>query len=247
MFANAHADLLVLESEIDERDYTLSCPFTFTMGVSKVKVPAGCVFFGKNDVNFKDQKEMSTPAVYFCTKSVVPLQIREDDMLKLGLDGSITTITPGVSSTVNFYSGDLFKGNHAEFTSETHRPLEQWLYHDKHNANDNVKSAVLTTTTENIPESCDEIGGLHKEEMQLNTELLVGKYTGGHFFVNEKTKAMKLTSGFSHQHAKGSFQKKAEPPKPHHSVDEKESMKKHKDEERRKSKSKYESWMHSSH
>ena len=37
---------------VEERSKELVCPFTFKQGVSKVEVPAGCVFFASNDVTY---------------------------------------------------------------------------------------------------------------------------------------------------------------------------------------------------
>jgi len=244
MYANAQADLLVLgadEGEIQEaKAKTLSCPFTFTMGVSKVTVPDGCAFFGVNDVSFKKQKMVSTPAVYFCTQSLVPVQIKEKDLNDLGLEGSISMIEPGTSTEVNFYSEDSFKGMRSSFTKDTFKPLNSWLFHDKHTANDRVKSAVLTSKTMEIPSSCDELQGLHKEEMHLNMELMKGRFEAGSFFGLGGENKPKRSA-----HARPSNLRavKASPSVGSHSKSHSKSQSRPSSPAHKKSSSSFESWM----
>ena len=239
MIANAEADLLVLGADAGEaeeaRARTLSCPFTFTMGVSKVSVPEGCAFFGVNDVSFKKQKKMETPAVYFCTQSIIPVQIKEKDLNDLGLQGSISMIEPGVSTEVTFYSEDNFKGMQSSFNDKTFEPLNSWLFHDKHSANDRVKSSVLVSKTMSIPESCEEIQGLHKNEMQLNVDLMKGRFEGGSFFgLGDKKKQL------AHLHSSHLLESKS--PVRHQS----NFRSQHQSVHGYKSSSSFEPWMHHS-
>ena len=162
---NSATDLLM-----EDRKDTLACPFTFKMGVSKVVIPSGCTFFGTNDVSYLEQKRTSTPAVYFCTKSDVRLELSSADFKKYGLQSSISYIQPGEASHVKFFSGDHHKGMSSSFNSKSYLPLNSFRYHDGSSANDRVKSAIITTRTDTIPESCNDL--TFSENMVLNIELM---------------------------------------------------------------------------
>jgi hypothetical protein len=173
---NAALNIAVVQNLMEDRKDTLACPFTFKMGVSKVVVPPGCTFFGTNDVSYLKQKRTSTPAVYFCTKSDVPLELSSADFKKYGLQSSISYIQPGEASHIVFFSGDHMKGMSSSFNSKSYAPLNSFKYHDGSSANDNVKSATITTRTDTIPENCNDL--TFSKNMKLNSKLME---KGGYF------------------------------------------------------------------
>ena len=138
------------------RASTLACPFMFKQGVSKVEVPAGCVFFATNDVTFDKQKEEQSPAVYFCTKEE-NLVLQEADFTKYGLQHSVSYIQPGKDASVAFFSDENLKGQSAVFTSNNHMPLNSYKFKDGSMANDRVKSASVRSSTQDIPKSCNDL------------------------------------------------------------------------------------------
>ena len=160
----------------DERSSTIACPFSFKQGVSKVVVPAGCVFFGTNDVTFSNQKKEDTPAVYFCTKEQ-NFVLEKADLTKYGLDSSISFIQPGKEMSVEFFSGEKLKGQSSIFYSTNHKPLNSFLYKDGSSANDRVESASIKSTfSGDLPKSCNELN--FSEKMELNAERMMkdGKF-----------------------------------------------------------------------
>jgi len=168
---NAKLEIQIVEDLREDRSAVLACPFTFKQGVSQVVVPDGCAFFGTNDVTYLKQKRTSTPAVYFCTKSDTPLELNSADLKKYGLQSSISFIQPGGSSHVQFFSADRQKGMSSSFNSKSYKPLNSYKYKDGSSANDHVKSAVLTTQTDKIPDDCHDLSFTSK--MKLNTKLMV--------------------------------------------------------------------------
>jgi len=142
---------------------SLVCPFTFESGISKVKVPNGCVFFGVNDVNNEAQKAMSSPAVYVCAPMENPADVSAEDLKSYGLVSNggkslISMIQPGGSVTVEFYSGDHLSAHRGSFTLKKYTPLFEFKYPKTDEfANDNVLSARVTSTTKFIPSACEEL------------------------------------------------------------------------------------------
>ena len=139
------------------------CPFTFESGVSEVKVPNGCVFFGVNDVNHEEQKAMSSPALYVCAPMDSPSDISAEDLKSYGLVSNggkslISMIQPGGSVTVEFYSGDHLSAHRGSFTLKKYNPLFEFKYPKTDEfANDNVLSARVTSTTKFIPSACEDL------------------------------------------------------------------------------------------
>jgi len=168
--SGSHTTQVTIGKIKEERASTLACPFTFKQGVSKVKVPAGCVFLATNDVTFSSQKRTSSPAVYFCTKASTPLQLDEKDLQKYGLQSSVSYIQPGKETGAVFYSGQSFKGQSAMFTSTSYKPLNSFKFKDGSSANDKVKSLAVSSTTDDIPESCEEL--TFSSNMKMNTKLI---------------------------------------------------------------------------
>ena len=160
--------LKALEKVVDEIDKIqearegLICHFTFESGITKVEVPAGCVFFGETDINVAEQKNMITPAAYICTDKHSPKLITSDIFKKYGLvtdkKSLISMIKPGSSAKVEFYSHDDLKGSKGTFTYKTRESLTTYYYKDNRvSANDNVMSALVTSSTDTLPSSCKEL------------------------------------------------------------------------------------------
>jgi hypothetical protein len=158
---------------VEERSKELVCPFTFKQGVSKVEVPAGCVFFASNDVTYSTQKKMDAPAVYICGMDSSPIVLSEADFKKYNLEGSVSYIQPGDDTKVVFSSNEEMKTEVATFSSKTYKPLNSFKYKGGASANDRVKAAHIISTTDNIPKSCDELE--FSKKMKLNVAMMSTK------------------------------------------------------------------------
>ena len=151
----------------------LICHFTFESGITKVEVPAGCVFFGETDINVAEQRTMITPALYICADKHSPNLITSDIFKKYGLvndkKSKISMIKPGGSAKVEFYSHDDLKGSKGTFNPKTYKSLTTYYYKtNRVSANDNVMSALVTSSTDTLPSSCKELK--YSDKMSLISE-----------------------------------------------------------------------------
>jgi len=167
----------VLEEIKAARESAIVCPYTFKQGVSKVKVPVGCVFVASNDVTFGKQKKMDAPAVYFCQKNGEFIY-HEKDFKQYGLDdSSISFIQPGKHATVQFYTGtepnSKDEGVSAIFSSDNFTPLNSFKFRDGSLANDRVKSILIKTdyNGDEQPEKCEDL--TFSQSMKLNKKLIM--------------------------------------------------------------------------
>ena len=159
-----------IEKEAGE---ALICHFNFESGITKVEVPAGCVFFGETDISVPHQKTMITPAAYVCADKHSPNLITSDIFKKFGLvtdkKSKISMIKPGDSAKVEFYSHDHLSGSKGGFNKKNFKPLSQHYYKDNHvSSNDNVMSALVTSSTDTFPSRCKELK--YSDKMSLISE-----------------------------------------------------------------------------
>ena len=116
---------------------------------------------------------MITPALYVCADKHSPNLITSDIFKKYGLvtdiKSKISMVKPGDSAKVEFYSHDDLKGSKGVFTRKTYKSLTTYYYKDnRESANDNVKSALVTSSTESFPDSCKELK--YSDKMSLISE-----------------------------------------------------------------------------
>jgi len=137
------------------------CIGTWVLGKDKeLNVPAGCSIIATNAL-----EEMvpggTSYILHVCINSATgPVKLGQKDLLSLGfiVDGksTISTIYPGEDVSINFFDGVNFNG-HSTMYSTYDGSLVHKVYPGKPvtNANDNVNSLVLTSTsTADVPKSC---------------------------------------------------------------------------------------------
>jgi len=137
------------------------CIGTWVLGKDKeLKVPAGCSIIATNAL-----EEMvpggTSYILHVCINAAAgPVKLAQKDLLALGfiVDGksTISTIYPGENVAINFYDGVNFNG-HSTMYSTYDGSLVHKVYPGKPvtNANDNVNSLTLTSTsTADVPSSC---------------------------------------------------------------------------------------------
>jgi len=150
---------------------TLTCAFTFESGITRVKVPEGCVFFGENDINFNKQRLMDTPAIYVCTNPFFQIKLNTEDLKRYGLVDKetgvslISSIVAGKSTYIQFFSEDNQTGLQGVFSHDRKDPLFQYKYNSKENANDNVKSVIVTSTSNVVPQNCQDL--IYSDKMKF--------------------------------------------------------------------------------
>lgn len=151
------------------------CPFTYVRGESKA-TPYGCTLFTRDDIGYVENEE--SPAVYVCaTEAASPVRVSSNDFIlhKLVRDGesSISIIKPGAGTSVQFFTHGDFTGLDGTF-SKMKADLQKekfWPHTLSHykfggrygrpghseDANDNVKSAIVTSVANKIPSTCKDL------------------------------------------------------------------------------------------
>lgn len=135
------------------------CTLDFIKGVDLITAPKGCALFSTADLNFLKFGE-SAPAFYGCASSDEEVFVSAGSLEKAGLvkDGKslITTIFPGDSLFVTFFSGPTFDGFDYTFNSNYHAELSKFHFKDSTVGNDAVKSFKLKslTSTYQLPAAC---------------------------------------------------------------------------------------------
>jgi len=129
-----------------------TCAFTFTKGVTD-EVPSGCVLIADKDINFLKPGQLSN-AAYACGSSV---QLNDVTLTNYALISKISTIVPGPSTEVTFYSEDNLAGIAETFTPKFHQALTHFHFHGGVTGNDGVSSLALSSTLQSpLPKACQD-------------------------------------------------------------------------------------------
>jgi hypothetical protein len=139
------------------------CTFTYTKKITdnslsdEVKVAEGCAVLAVDDFDFL-KIGATTKILYVCTIKGQPVKISESSLQKIGLQDAITSVMPGIQTSVVMYSGANFDGLQATYTSAWHPPLTDFHFPGSTLGNDAVQSLVLTTTatTFTLPDLCNK-------------------------------------------------------------------------------------------
>jgi len=128
-----------------------TCAFVFTKGVSPDVPPAGVVLIADKDINFLKPGQVSN-AAYVAGSSV---EITGASLVKYLILDKISTIVPGASTKVTFYSGENLDGLEYTFTPKSYQALTNFHYHGSNNGNDDANSMYVSSTTDaSLPSDC---------------------------------------------------------------------------------------------
>jgi hypothetical protein len=135
------------------------CSFTFTKGKDFLGAPKGCVLFSVDDLVFLKDGETSQ-SFYGCTRANEELHVDGHQLIAAGLVENdlslISTVIPGESCWITFYSEPEFTGYEDTWNSKYHERLTQWTYRGAAPGNDDILSFILKsdTTDFQLPDDC---------------------------------------------------------------------------------------------
>lgn len=135
------------------------CTFTFTKGKDFLGAPKGCVLFSVDDLMFLKDGQTSQ-SFYGCTRANEELRVDGHQLIGAGLidnDKSlISTIIPGHSCWITFYSETDFTGYEDTWNSNYYERLTQWTYRGAAPGNDDIMSFKIKseTTGFELPSDC---------------------------------------------------------------------------------------------
>jgi len=124
-------------------------------------VPAGCALFARNDIGWSKFKE--TAALYVCaTVDVSPTKLTsavfKNYKLINGNEASLSIAKPGAGVTITLFNNNL-SGESFDVSESNYLPLTQYKFGEGKDglANDDVKSAIVSSTSETMYSNCKEL------------------------------------------------------------------------------------------
>jgi hypothetical protein len=159
------AEVTVEESAIEVEGDNF-CSFTFEKGTTSEDVPAGCALISSKDIGFLSSGDRAK-AMFGCAKEGTDFKVDNAELESVGIDGQVSFILPGATTTVKFFEDDNYSGRSAIFNSKYHPAIVNtvFAYEGDHghadNTNDNVKSLIVSSSTLKyaaLPAACHDEG-----------------------------------------------------------------------------------------